>query len=274
MKKILLAAIILLCMTSTGCFQEKFNLIITDDGAVVRNWRTIGTAPFSQQIETWKTNNEKLLPDLKVNPISEGDMFGYEFTISYPDIESFVRSPSEIFSAHAGKNKGVSRHKSWFFDEYEFDFYSKNDPITFSPEASAYMAQASLNNVIYEVTIQLPYSAESHNADKIEDGGKFLKWNLAPILIRGGEKSMQTRFKIWHKDKVALTAAIEILLLAATIFFFIKACAEESLDLSKDFLFKRNVFAGLFISLVVISAYLLLSPVNFTDADIISVAVQ
>ena len=65
-----------------------------------------------------------------------------------------------------------------------------------------------------------------------------------------------------HK-KLALTAAFELLLLAATIFFFRKADKEESDSLVKDFRLKRNIFAGLFVALTIVSAYLLLAPVDF-----------
>ena len=84
---------------------------------------------------------------------------------------------------------------------------------------------------------------------------------------------MQARFKIWHKDKIFITAAVELMLLAATIFFIIKARSVELENLGKDFRFKRNVFAGLFVALSLIAAYLFFSPVVFTQADIISAAV-
>ena len=273
MKKIFIVALSFTCLICAGCFQAEFDLIITSDGAVVRNWKVIGTAPYSRQIEDWRANNEKLFPDLKVKPVTKENMLGYEFTLNYPDIESFAKSHSEIYSAHIGKNKGVSRYKAWFFDEYDFDFCSIVAPTALPPE-SDYIAQAAIGNFVYELTIQLPYSAENQNADEISADGKVLKWNLAPVLIHGGERHMNARFKIWHRDKIVLTATVELLLLAAAIFFFVKARTETFEDISKDLRFKRNVFAGLFIALAIISAYQILAPVTFTDADIISAAAQ
>ena len=81
-------------------------------------------------------------------------------------------------------------------------------------------------------------------------------------MIHGGEKFLQASFKIRHKEKIALTAAFELLLLAATIFFLSKARKEESESLAKDFRLKRNIFAGLFLALTIASAYLLLAPVS------------
>ena len=67
-------------------------------------------------------------------------------------------------------------------------------------------------------------------------------------------------------------ASAELLLLTATIFFAIKARADDIDKISKDLRFKRNVFALLFVTLGAISAYLIYTPVVFTEADIISVA--
>ena len=273
MKKFLLAATILFCVMTAGCFQAKFDLIITGDGAVVRNWKLLGTAPFARHIEDLKARNEKAFPNLKVNPVAEGNLLGYEFSLEYPDIESFAKSSSEMYGAHSGKNNGISKHATWFFDEYDFDFYTATSQSNIPHEAE-YMTQAALNNLVYEVTIQLPYPVEKCNADKIEDNGKFLQWNLAPLLIHSGEKHMNARFKIWHRDKIFVTALVELLLIASTIFFAVKARSEEFADIGKDLRFKRNIFAGLAVALALVSAYMILTPVTFTDADTISAALQ
>lgn len=252
MKKIFIVATILICAVCTGCLQVKSDVIITRDGAVIQHSKLIGSALVIRQIENWKEKIEKNNPNVKANFIVEGDLQGYEFKFNYPDLETFANSAGDLYKANAGKNRGISQHKSWFFDEYDFDFYFTRTPADIPPEVE-FMTQAAFNDVEFDLTIQLPYSAENHNADKISSDGKVLSWNLAPILIHGGEKFMQTRFKIWHFDKIILTAAIELLLLAATIFFFVKARAEESIDLAKDFRLKRNVFAFLSVALMIIS---------------------
>ena len=268
MKNFLIIAISLCCMICAGCFQAKLDLIITDDGEVYRNWRVMGTAAFTQQIESVRLKNEKRFQNLRVKQIMEGDLRGYEFSLKYPDIESFAQSPSEFYSEHRGKNKGISRHKSWFFDEYDFDFCIAYPPA--NVPLGATVNQAMFSQVVFNSTIELPYAVDTTNADELLSGGKILKWNLAPLLIHGGEKFMQARFKIWHKDKIALTLAVELIFLTATIFFLIKARAEGSESLVKDFKFKRNVFAGLFVAVALIAAYLLSMPVAFIEADIIS----
>ena len=265
-------SIALCAVLFAGCAQIKFDLTITDTGAVLRKWSFMGTAAFSQHIENIKLENEKLFPNMRTKTIAEGDMHGYEFSVEYPDIESFAQAASAHYAVSNGKNQGISRHKSWFFDEYDFDFYV-TEPTPNIPIGTT-INQTMFSQVVHESIIRLPYSVEKTNADEITDGGKVLKWDLAPLTLYGGEKYMQARFKIWHKDKIALTVAIEILLLAATIFFLIKARAETSETSTKDLRFKRNVFGGLFIALGIISAYLLLAPVVFNEADIISLTTK
>ena len=265
MKKIFIAATILICTICAGCLQAESDLTITDDGKIFQRSKILGNALVIRHIEDWKVQTEKNNPGVKGNLIVEGDLRGYEFNFEYPDLETFDDSGD-------GLNKKISRHAGWFFDVCDFDFYFETPPADIPPEAQ-FMIQSAFSNVEFNFSIKLPYSAEKNNADEISADGKILKWNLAPVLIHGGEKSMHVQFKLWHKNKIALTAAVELLLLAATIFFFRKARAEEFVDLRKDLIFKRNVFAGLFVALTIISAYMFLAPITFTNADIISVAV-
>ena len=261
MKNFFAAAIILIGTICAGCFQAEFDLTITDDGAVNQHSKLIGNALVIRQIEDWKERNERLNPDVKGNLIVEGDPRGYEFDYDYPDVESFAKGAGDLYGAQVGKNRGISRHAGWFFDVYDFDLYWTSPPANLPPEAN-FMIQSALSGVKFDFSIRLPYALETSNAEEISADGKILKWNLAPVLIHGGEKSMQVRFKIWHKEKLALTAAVELLLLAAMIFFFRKARAQDFDDLRKDLIFKRNVFAGLSVALAIISAYMLLAPVK------------
>ena len=270
MRKILIVALSLICVICAGCFKINSDLIVTSDGAVVQQSQFIGNAALNPLIEDWKNQTEKSNPKIRAKAVVEGELRGYRFDIDYPDIETFAQLPNKFYLAHEGINKGVSRHKGWFFDEYDFDFYWKGSPARTAFDAT--VNQALLSQAVFDVSISLPYAAVSTNADEVDASGKLLKWHLSHVTINGGEKFMNARFKIWHKDKIALTVFAELLLLTATIFFFIKARADDLETVGKDLRFKRNVFALLFVALGAISAYLIYTPVIFTEADIISVA--
>lgn len=254
MRKILIAALLMSCVICAGCFEVKSGLTITDSGAVIHQCKFIGTAPLAAQIETWKNQAEENNPNLKAKAVEEGDLRGYKFDETYPDLETFAKYAGDLYAAHPEKNNGLSRHKSWFFDEYDFDLYWKSSPA--QTAFTTTVNQALLSQAVFDVEINLPYAADFTNADEVSADGKYLKWHLAHVTINGGEKFMQARFKLWHKDKIALTAAVELLLLAATIFFAIKAHTED-LAAAKDFRFKRNVFAGLFVALTALAAFMI-----------------
>ncbi|MBR0060369.1 MAG: hypothetical protein IJP68_02715 [Selenomonadaceae bacterium] len=254
MKKFLIVALSFICLICAGCFEVKFGLTITDSGAVIQHSKFIGTAALAPQIEAWKNQAEENNPNLQVKAVVEGDLRGYKFDVSYPDIETFAKMAGGFYVAHPEKNSGISRYASWFFDTYDFDLYFAG-----APELTAFettVNQALLSQAVFDVEINLPYAADSTNADEVSADGKYLKWHLAHVTINGGEKFMQARFKLWHKDKLAATAAVELLLLFATIFFAIKAHTED-FEAAKDFRFKRNVFAGLFVALTALAAFMI-----------------
>lgn len=268
MKKFLLAATIFLSIICAGCLQGGSHLIITDDGEVFMRNRLIGVPLIADSIESFRKSFENR-SDAEISPVVENNMSGYEVRIHYPSVENFAREGNPMYLAREGKCNGIRLKRGRFFDTYDFDLIFTAEK-KFSPSEAA-AVQSMLSQVSFDLVIELPYSAETHNADKFDAENKILTWNLAPVLIGSlADKHMRVQFKLWHRDKIALTIVAEILLLAATIFFGVKTRAEESESLAKDLAFKRNVFAGLFVALLIISAYMLLAPVTFTAADIIS----
>ena len=271
MRKFLPVAMILLCVMCTGCLEGGSNLIITSDGAVHMKNKLIGVPLIANHIESFR-ELFKDKPNTEISPVAENNMSGYEVRVKYPSIESFAAEGFPLFSAYDGKCKGIQKNDGWFFDAYNFDLISSGQQ-KLSPSESATL-QSALSQISFDLVIELPYSADNHNADKVDAANKVLTWNLAPVITGGGEKHMHTQFKIWHKDKIALSVIVGLLLLSATIFFHVKGRAEQSDSLSKDMHFKRNVFGGLLVALLIISTVIILTPVTFTDADTISAVIQ
>ena len=261
MRNFLLVAMIMLCVMCTGCFEGGSHLIITSDGAVHMKNRFIGVPLIANHIESFRKSFENK-PNAEITPVAENNMSGYEVSIIYPSIDSFAADGNPLYSAYEGKCKGIQKHGGWFFDTYNFDLISSGQGTALSPGESATI-QSVLSQVSFNLVIELPYSADSHNADKVESSNKILTWNLAPIMIGGGERHMHAQFKIWNKGKIFLSVIVILALLAAAIFFHIKSRDESSESLVKDLKFKRNVFAGLFVALLMVSMIMLLTPVKF-----------
>ena len=268
MRKIFLAAMILFGVMCSGCFEGSSNLIITDDGEVYMRNKLIGVPTIAASIESVRQNFEQE-PNADISPVAENNMSGYEERVHYPSIEAFAAGNNPLFMRHEGKCEGIRQHKSWFFDAYDFDLILTSNREFSTFEAAAF--QSMLSQVSFDLVIELPCVADNHNADKVDVTGKILTWHLAPVIIGSVvDKHMRAQFKLWHRDKFALTILVGLMLMTGGIFFHVKARSEESESVGKDLRFKRNVFAGMFVALVVISIYLLNAPVTFTDADIIS----
>jgi len=271
MKKIFLTATILFCTISAGCLQGGSNLIITDGGEVFMQNRLIGVPLVAEAIENFRRSFEQR-GGAEISPVAENNMSGYEIRVHYPSIENFAAEGNPMFLSRAGKCKGIQLKRGWFFDAYNFDLIFTGGERKYS-ELEAATVQSMLSQVTFDLVMELPYAADVHNADKFDADKKFLTWHLAPVLIGSlADKKMHAQFKIWHREKIFLTALVGIIFFAATIFFAVKTRAEESESLAKDLAFKRNVFGGIFVTLMIISAAMLFAPITFTDAEIISAA--
>ena len=219
MRKIFLLTLIFLCVTCAGCFQGNTNLIITDDGKVFLRNKFIGVPLVAEQIESFK-NNFAQNPNAEILPVVENNMSGYEIRVNYSSVESFASEKFSLFAAHKDKCAGIQQRTGWFFDAYKFDLLSTGEQALSPGEAAA--VQSVLSQVSFDLTIELPHAAENHNADRFDAAQKNLTWNLAASLLSGQDKHMRAEFKLWHRGKIFLTALVELLLLAAGIFFHVK----------------------------------------------------
>ena len=262
MKKIFIGVLIFICMTCAGCFEGESHLIITDGGAVVMKNKLIGNLLVAEQIDSARKNFAASHPTADIFPIAENNMSGWEIRMNYPSLEAFAADGISLYAAHKNKCKGIRLKRNWFFDACNFDLISAGEE-KFSPsEVSA--LQSMLSQVSFDLIIELPYAAESHNADKFDSAQKVLTWHLAASLIGGGEKHMRVQFRIWHWDKIFVTLAVELLLIAGGIFFHVKRNSDSDENILAAVIFRRNVFAGLSIALAIISAYMILAPVKFS----------
>ncbi len=252
-----------------GCFQGKSDLTIGDDGKVTLHNELIGVPLMSEPIEGLKNDMERSQYVKEITPIANGNMSGYRITMQYETIQQFAAQEIGLF--RDGKGKGIQQRKGWFFDAYNFDFSVD------APEEGAYLdnpfVQSMMPQISFELVINLPYAVEKTNAHNISNEGKTLTWNLSSAITSGKNISMQSQFRIWHKDKILLTIAVIILLLAGAIYFSRKSkkCEEGSFEAAKNVKLMQICMA-LAAAAISASAFVLLDPVTFTTADIITPA--
>ena len=268
------------CVFLTGCFKGESNVSIAEDGSVTVENTFTGVPLLKNEIDKAKKEMVDKDSNAKVKEINDGNMTGYEIDEQYQDIAGFAQNGGKMVSTVQGKCKGIQQHKGWFFDAYSFDFClegngkptgknSKDDAMTDS------MAKAMLAQIKFDFVLNLPYAAENTNADKLTNGNKTLSWNLASTFTDGNDKSMQATFKIWHKDRIAATVA-----LAVIVFVLFMVLVWRVVNNKGDAEQKKTnsvlavISACLLLILAVASAYFLYAPVNFIDGDIISATVE
>ena len=252
-----------------GCFQGESNLMIDDDGKVTLKTELMGVPLLREHIEGWKNDLERSNTVTEITPIASGNLSGYRITTQYASVEQFAAQNIDLYG-RTGNSKGIQQRKGWFFDAYSFDFISE------APEDSAEyldnpLVQSMMPQIKFDVVINLPYAAEKNNAHHSANENKTLSWNLTSSITSGKDVSMKVEFKIWHKEKIALTIAAILILLGGTIYFFAKAknFSEDKESAAKNLRYMQ-ICAALAAAIISASTYMLLEPVTFTDADIIS----
>lgn len=269
----ILALTAAICLSLTGCFKGEADITIDEDGSVSSKMRLVGVEFITEAIEDMKNSTLQGSGNVKVAPVTDGNMTGYELSSSYPDIDAFAKSGSNMVRAQNGKNKGIQAVNGWFYDAYSFDLIMEANGNAANSAEDEQMARAFLSQVRFDFNMNLPYPADSNNADTVSNEGKNLYWNLATTLTSNQDKSMRASFRIWHKERIAITVAVGILLLIAALFFAWKAFRAEP-GAGKNVNYAAAVLALILIlGIGGFAAYKYFVPPTFTDKDVISAAV-
>ena len=262
--------LVVCAMFMSGCFKGSANLNISEDGSVKSENTIAAIDLLHDAMDELKSDTMKRNSAAKIEPYQDGNLSGYKITEEYETIYDFAHNGAPMYSQQDGRAKGISEVKGWFFDAYSFDFFKEGDKkANDDPDAQA-MAKAMMSQVKFDFTINLPYGADSHNADQASNENKTLYWNLAGTLTSDTDKSMQVQFKIWHKDHIIMTGIAAGVLLLATIVLGIMAIqADEKSEKQGKFIAASGAFV-LLLGLGGVSAYLLMTPPKFTNDTIIT----
>ena len=81
----------------------------------------------------------------------------------------------------------------------------------------------------------LPVAPTSSNADRTENDGKQLTWNLGKTLVTGESSKIEVAFRLWHKTAIIGTIIVVIVLIGAGAFFILrKRKPEEEQQVLED----------------------------------------
>ena len=182
-----LAAVLLgmLALTS-GCFSGDVNVVINDDGSADLKTTLVSVPMLAEVVEQSKTTALARNPEAQITP--------------------------DFFTAHDGKNTGVTVNKSLFYTDYNFD-------LLFSGSENGGGAGAFASNITFTYQMNLPVVPASSNADRTENDGKTLTWNLGKTLVTGESTKIDVTFRMWNKAAIAAAVIAVLVLIAAAVFF-------------------------------------------------------
>ena len=226
MKKIFIVFLFINCFLFTGCFQGESSLKFDSSGRITFHNQFIGIPYVANQIEELKNDLVKNNPNAKVERVTQGNLSGYDIVIEYPNLEEFNSQKINLYSAQQGKSNGITKVNNWFYDSYNVDLFINGKKTTSNSnnEYSALgesMAQNILSQAKFDLTIIVPYTVESNNADISSNDGKTLTWNIINSFIYGQDKQIKANFKIWNIGNIIITI-LGLLIIIGTIIKFMK----------------------------------------------------
>ena len=272
-KKILFVLLWIVSLICTGCFNGSANLAIDESGEVHSTFSMAGMDFMQEEIEKQKQELLKDHPNAIITPIHDGPMNGFSIQMDYENMDRFAADGLKFYATRPNVCKGIQKQGRWFFDAYALDLLLEGEkrPAQLQGNDAAALAQAFLSQVRFDFTLNLPYEPDSNNADTVSNGNKTLGWNLMATLIQGDAKRINATFRLWNKMHIAMAIGFAILLAVVTILFAVRGASAEG-DEKRT---KTGIAIGAGVTLLLlslVSAYLILAPVKFTDSDIISVA--
>lgn len=274
----LVPALVLMLITvlAAGCFKGEANLTIRGDGSAALKTTLLGTDFLKEAIVEATNEMKKKDPSAAVKEISEGDKKGFEITSEFSDMKTLAEKGGDLFTRRDGEALGIQEKKTWFYDAYALDLYAGSDEKGNSADsgsdpAAAAMMKSFLDQIHYEFCLTLPGSPEKHNAERTEEGGKVLRWDLSPTLAAGGDKHIQAEFRLWNKAHIALTAAVALLSLALAVLFFVMRQKSEPEKRGVKLIFAL-LFTALTLAVLAFSAWQMATAPEFTAEDSISPA--
>ena len=213
MRTVLAAAMFGVLALTSGCFSGDVNVVINEDGSADLKTTLMSVPMLAEIVDQSKTATLARNPEAQVNPVSKEGMSGYEITEHYATIDKLAEN--DFFKANEGKNTGITVSKSLFYTDYNFD-------LLFEGSQNGGGAGAFASNVTFTYQMTLPVVPTSSNADRVEDDGKQLTWNLGKTLVTGESSKIEVAFRIWNKTAIIGTVVLVVILIGAGAFFILR----------------------------------------------------
>lgn len=291
---------VLFCLLVSGCADMQIGFNFNKDGTVTAQRSIAANSAFIEKNKIEKSKEQDRQKGFEIKDTSDG----YIATKTYKDIIDVVNDGGKFWNPDENSN-GVQVRKGLLYDYYSLDLFIKgqkydipkadyqaNVPSYFSPsirmnawqyyeyrqnaEAQAQemnrmadeAAKAAMNSLKMDLTLNIPYSVDTTNADHKTNEGKTLSWNIKPAFLDNKDFTLQAQFKIYHEGTIIGLIVIGVILLIAAITLTIVGCVK------KDDLKRRKLLFGIaglilafIVAFTVYAKYSIDNPPNLTASD-------
>ena len=213
MRTVLAAAMLGVLALTSGCFSGDVNVVINEDGSADLKTTLVSVPMLAEVVEQSKTTALARNPEAQITPVTKEIISVYEISEHYASIDKL--SENDFFESHDGKNTGITVNNSLFYTDYNFD-------LLFEGSQNGGGAGAFASNITFTYQMNLPSAPTSSNADRTENDGKQLTWNLGKTLVTGESSKIEVAFRIWNKTTIIGTVVLVIVLIGAGAFFFLR----------------------------------------------------
>lgn len=250
MKLMGVGSLLLFMLVSAGCGEIRSDYTVNKDGSIsIVN--EVGVASSAknmfpgvkQALDEEAENGRKLGYD--VNRTDTGLTQKKRFTT----INDAVKSGINLLNGDENHG-GVRVKRGYLYDTYSFDLYMKGqtyeapksnikfavepefnrrDPYWGLKAREVNKVNNQLNSMVdnsvavivesmkAEFTLNLPYSADSNNADKVSNNDMTLTWDVKKAIVDGKDLEIKTQFRIYHTYNIIVAVAGLVVVIAVGI---------------------------------------------------------
>ncbi len=286
-------ALIAIAFSSFGCVKMDTDVSIAKDGSVTNSQEVTAIDTMKQLPYDWRKDVEDGIKTAKETAKKEGETVtevdnGFKTQKVYPSIQAMIEQNTVTTYLNPDeKSEGVRYRKGFLFDMYSVNSTlitdrerqvfqkkiagikpSNND--NFFEQQVKITASTLMDSATYNLTLHLPYAADSSNADTISDGRQTLSWDLKNSMLLGKNQknSIQAKFRIYHESAIyALAAAALILLLVGFGCFIYGLLKKDDASLRKAVFSVAGVMVLALIGECGFVYHLVKNPPELTNAD-------
>lgn len=251
MKKRLCLAIICIvsCFIISGCVDSQVGVTFNEDGSITEEVDLKVDSDnylVQENMDDVKDTIDNQKEDLRKKgfKLESDHIFSFKAVRQSANLDELKTKEYILLKPDKdSSSKGLLMRKGFLYDYYSWEKDFKGG------EKFPYTEfQQEVENSRCDFVLNLPYSADSSSADRVENNGKTLIWDFKSPLMEGRDINVNANFKIYHKKNIIILSAIAGCLVFIALLLIVWTVMKRPEGA------KRNIMVGTAAFLLVITA--------------------